>query len=937
MKLRTFGGLSIENAGSMSGTMAQRRPLALLAMLAVAGRRGLSRDKIVALLWPESDAEHGRNSLSQVLSSLRRELAADDVVLGSAELSLNTDVLSSDVIEFEERIAANDPESAIRLYAGPFLDGVFLRNSPDFERWVDQQRSRLQHLQGDALERLATRASAAGDHTSAVRFWRDRANLVPSDSRAALKFAESLVAAGDPAGALEHYRVHRALLHDDLGVEPDAALVQFAASMREGIARTPDRPAASQQVAVPVPRHVADAEAPHLASAPRPSKRRVLLALATGATLVIGVAAAWSATSGRVSFGSPEPKPPTHDSLRLRIVTVLLPFDSADSTLARRIRDGAIAEMEKDPWLFVVTPRAWAEQAPLIGLGEVALMDPDTIRKYARKTRTHAIVDFGLSQVSSGFVITAEARGASTDSSLGVIAEAAATALDMPAAMARLNQALRERLVAARSSLPPTKWSLNTTDQPPQAIDYYVEGRSEHSRGNFIEAARRHRLAVEVDSTFAQAWRSLHASLANARLSVDEQLHAISAAFRFSHLVRGPRTRLDIVAAYYRAMGDYERALVFYDSLARIDAVQNVNAGLSYLALRRDELATRVYRRHVDASGRRSITDSYQELVHSLLVEDKVAEARREVAEMVRIDSAHPRTKLGRAYIYAAQGHWDSLTALGRSSLSRARSLTDSATGLQWVGRAAIGRGHLATFDSMATVRATIARKYGSSGDYLALQLERALTHATLAGDTARARAIADSALAVVSWQLLKQMDRPYLAMLLYLASVHDIERGDALAGEWSRRTPTEFKRRDSLNVLIGRGELALASGNAHDALRFIRLSDFLYCQTCFYPRYARAFDAIGEGDSARVWFERTATAVHWLGLIGSSLELPHTFRRLGELAEARGDVVSATRWYKRFVALWATSDIPALQASVRTIRGRLDKLGVAPIRNSTR
>ena len=238
LRLRTLGGLSIENAVSIGGAATNRRPLALLALLAVSGGRGLSRDKIVALLWPESDAEHGRNSLSQVISLLRRELATEDIVLGTAELRVNTDVIACDLIEFEQRIAADDLEAAARLYTGPFLDGVFLKNTPEFERWVDQERSRLQHVQGDALESLATRATAGGDHVSAVRFWRQRAGLAPNDSRAALKLMESLVASGDPAGALAHYRVHHALLRDDLGLEPDATMAEFAAAIRSGMSRS---------------------------------------------------------------------------------------------------------------------------------------------------------------------------------------------------------------------------------------------------------------------------------------------------------------------------------------------------------------------------------------------------------------------------------------------------------------------------------------------------------------------------------------------------------------------------------------------------------------------------------------------------------------------------------------------------------------------------
>ena len=59
VELRTFGGLSLEaNGAPPPGAAAQRKTLALLALLAQ-HPRGLSRDKLIAYLWPETDAEHG--------------------------------------------------------------------------------------------------------------------------------------------------------------------------------------------------------------------------------------------------------------------------------------------------------------------------------------------------------------------------------------------------------------------------------------------------------------------------------------------------------------------------------------------------------------------------------------------------------------------------------------------------------------------------------------------------------------------------------------------------------------------------------------------------------------------------------------------------------------------------------------------------------------
>ena len=76
-RLRTFGGLSLTGeSGPVTGAATQRRKLALLAVLATAGERGVSRDRLLALFWPESDAERARHSLTQSLFALRRELDA---------------------------------------------------------------------------------------------------------------------------------------------------------------------------------------------------------------------------------------------------------------------------------------------------------------------------------------------------------------------------------------------------------------------------------------------------------------------------------------------------------------------------------------------------------------------------------------------------------------------------------------------------------------------------------------------------------------------------------------------------------------------------------------------------------------------------------------------------------------------------------------------
>src|SRR3954471_4509850 len=128
LTLRTFGGLALEGPhGILTGRAVQPRRLALLTLLATLNDgRGVARDTLQTLLWPDSDAEAARHSLYQALHVLRHDLQADDLILGTAELRLNPDLIQTDVLEFQA--AGRTPGAhVVELYTGPFLLGFYLR------------------------------------------------------------------------------------------------------------------------------------------------------------------------------------------------------------------------------------------------------------------------------------------------------------------------------------------------------------------------------------------------------------------------------------------------------------------------------------------------------------------------------------------------------------------------------------------------------------------------------------------------------------------------------------------------------------------------------------------------------------------------------------------------------------------------------------------
>jgi DNA-binding SARP family transcriptional activator len=231
--LRTFGGLALERNGSILDPLgAQRKALALLAVLTTARANGVGREKLMALLWPESDAERARRALNQMLHSLRRQLGSQEAILGTAELRLNPACVESDARCFQDAFEAGNTEAAVALYRGPFLDGVHLDGTPDFDAWIEQQRGELQRSYQNGLECLAQQAEGCGDWRSAVGWWQRLQAADPLNSRVAICLMLALESSGERAAALQHARIHELLLRDDWGILPDTAVAELAERLR---------------------------------------------------------------------------------------------------------------------------------------------------------------------------------------------------------------------------------------------------------------------------------------------------------------------------------------------------------------------------------------------------------------------------------------------------------------------------------------------------------------------------------------------------------------------------------------------------------------------------------------------------------------------------------------------------------------------------------
>src|SRR2546428_2828760 len=265
-------GTPVVKHGEHTLTFSTRKALALLVYLAVEGgthpRKTLSES-----FWPELDAEHGRAALRATLLELRKLLERSHGPGERAHLLVERETLGFDQgsplildLRLVEAVSKQTGglgelladqvdgallaqlEQATRLARGPFLAGFTLRDSQFFDDWTRQQRE-YWHLRVHQLfDALSMSYERAGDRERAIETVSRWLSFDPLNEEGYRRLMRLRFAQGDRAGALRAYANGRAVLADELQVEPEPETVALAKRIRH---TAPFRPAPPRRLLPP--------------------------------------------------------------------------------------------------------------------------------------------------------------------------------------------------------------------------------------------------------------------------------------------------------------------------------------------------------------------------------------------------------------------------------------------------------------------------------------------------------------------------------------------------------------------------------------------------------------------------------------------------------------------------------------------------------------
>lgn len=583
MRLRTLGGLWIQNDQPVAPLGARR--MALLALVASAGKRGISRERVAGILWGEAGEENARHTLSQNLYTLRRETGRDWIT-GSPKLCLNSGA-TSDIGDFLEAVEAEDHHRVAELYTGTFLLDFQLSGAPEFERWVEEERSTLRRSALRSMEILAGRAGAEGKLPEASAWWRRLTELDGLNGRYAHGLIRSLADSGDLVAALAHARVHSDMVRRELETDVDPSLRALIATLRHQVGKRLTLTPPDETVETDKSDGLIVSSNHRLKDASSRSR------LAATAMLVIPALIALAAILfDRLRLSSTAFD---HGAATLAVGTIRSTDSAAPSAV---LRDMLATSLGGIGDLSIVANSRLLELMPA-GADTVA----SAIADAARRAGANEVFEGEMVAVTGGFRLNLRRVNLKT----GVVQHGYALHAGDPAAVIDSAAAAIARDLGVGT---PTRSVATTRTASPAAYALYQRGLQSYYRGYAIQAHELMRGAFELDSTFAMAayygWLASiwtpqdrdadlleHARRLAPRTIDRERLLIAGAVSRWDSSVVTSVAIAETLAVRYpqdpeglvllgealENQGDFARAIAAFERAVALDSATNASAG----------------------------------------------------------------------------------------------------------------------------------------------------------------------------------------------------------------------------------------------------------------------------------------------------------------------------------------------------------------------
>ena len=602
----------------------------------------------------------------------------------------------------------------------------------------------------------------------------------------------------------------------------------------------------------------------------------------------------------------------------------------SDSTLGPTLAEALRTDLAQSTSLHVLTRANIREILGLMQLPRESVVQSELAREIATREGAKAVLDGEVTRVGKGYVLSASLVDALGGHELVSFREIAASDDQLMDALGKLSRSVRERSGEPLRNIQQSSELERVTTPSLAALRKYVEGaRTADELGDADRGLALLQEAVTIDSGFAMAWRKIAVLLNNDLREPARAIAATETAFR--HRDRLTEEERLLTEGYYYTRGskrDREKAIAAYEAVLVLDSTST--SALNNLAVvlgekREYARAEAIYKRVV------ALPHTYGGAFTNLMQEEI------RLGHISGLDSTnaafHARfptsAQLGMGDEYTAWGKNDVRAAdsIARTTYEHAKTIAQAVGGAAAVGSIAELRGQPREALKWYTISDDAAYKaQQSKGVELTIGLDTVYYYAAMLERPADARAAWTRTTARVPMSQVAPAERPWRNIARIAVRMQDPAMArmalDGFEHDQAASEPDVEGRRAFFAAHV-----ALAEQKWDQGIQLLHEADKRYSIFDIYAlaAFAQAHDLAGHADSAIVYFEKFA-AFKDSNMNEDSQFLAGSYKRLGELYEAKGDRDKAIANYEKFVDLWKNAE-PELQPKVAEVREKLTRL----------
>ncbi|NLV69726.1 MAG: hypothetical protein GXY56_02495 [Clostridiales bacterium] len=244
LQINVLGKTKISCNGELLDKQLSTKAQALVYLLIAHNGKFISRDKIMAYLWPDSTTDAARYNLRYNLWQLKKLLPHDgadrSLVLSEKDgcsidsrYSFQCDLLKIQACSVHSR----DLEELAHtkgLFCGDFMEGWYLKNCNEFNEMILFERMNCERIQVELLKALARRYEESGRLEDALTTWKEMAQVDMDNEETAYNIVRLYYEMGNRVAAINHYKKFETGLWDNLNIAPNEELQRLHRDLISG-------------------------------------------------------------------------------------------------------------------------------------------------------------------------------------------------------------------------------------------------------------------------------------------------------------------------------------------------------------------------------------------------------------------------------------------------------------------------------------------------------------------------------------------------------------------------------------------------------------------------------------------------------------------------------------------------------------------------------